>query len=154
MNSSPARLVAIGLLGVALVGCAPMSSVEPSPATDEAVAWREPAAYEATIEVECGERDAAYGKWRVAVRNGGVVDAVPLNERAELTAGIESVPGPPTIGEVLAEAHSADAEGAESVIIEQGPDGVPLSVEVDYELDVEDDEACWTISDFVEESDA
>lgn len=150
MKCSREPVMAAALLAMGLAGCATSSDSGPTRLDAGAVEWREPAAYEATIQVDCGERDAAYGQWRVTVNNGAIVEATALDERAELTASIESAPRPPTVGEVLAAAAAADADGAESVVIERGPDGIPLRVEVDYQLEAVDDEACWTISDLVE----
>jgi len=110
--------------------------------------WIEPASYEYDLHSDCGERNLI-GSFRITVLDGKVVDVVGGDERAavvvdepELRAAV------PTLAELLDEARTAAASGADVVSVDTNgePDGRPGLIEIDYDTNAIDDEACYLIT--------
>ena len=109
--------------------------------------WQAPDAYVFTVESSCGER-SLIGKFRVVVEDGSVVEAEGLDEPGR--ALFEHGPGDevPTLSELLDEAAAAQEEGADVVEVEVTDEGRPTEINIDWETDATDDEACYEITGY------
>lgn len=130
------------------------SAAEPTPATSSpassaAAEWREPTTYSFTLESQCGERNLI-GRCHIAVENGVVVGVVGLDDPGRrFVAG--SIGEVPTLADLLGRVAEARSDGADEVSMSTDPaDGHPVSVEIDWQTSVTDDEECYTISDFAQ----
>ncbi len=86
--------------------------------------WQAPDAYEFTVDSACGER-ALIGRFHVVVEDGSVVEAEGLDDAA-----------------------IAKAEGAEIVEVQATEDGRPSAIDINWDTDAIDDEACYRITDY------
>jgi hypothetical protein len=140
-----ARLTpALLLAAVALTGCG--DEAEPTanvPVPD----WQPPNRYTYTLENRCGER-ALIGKWRIVVADGEVVDAEGLDEAGRALLDHGHAHEIPTIPEVLDEAVRAREHGADIVDVSTDDHGRPTHVDIDWDVNADDDESCFRISDY------
>ncbi|MEP7378791.1 MAG: DUF6174 domain-containing protein [Chloroflexota bacterium] len=136
-----------GTLGATVVATPVPSAVPtPVPITSVSVEWQEPPAYSFTLSAQCGER-ALIGLFHVEVENGKTVVAQGL-EGYYATHPIDPR-GVPTLGDLLAIAARARAQGAAAVSVELDPaDGHPLSVSIDRIANAIDDEECYEVTDY------
>ena len=143
-------------LMLAVAACSstgPTASLSPSSSSDVGQ-WHEPTAYSFTLDSSCGERDLL-GVFRVEVQSGMVVSVEGLDEAGRRYVTSRSsdgriVGGVPTLAGLLDEARGARADGADVVLVSYDPtDGYPVSIDIDWAAEAIDDEACYSISDFV-----
>jgi len=112
--------------------------------------WDEPAMYEYELQSDCGER-TLIGSYRITVTDGEVTDVVAGDDAAAVVvADPVARTAVLTLGELLREAREAEASGADLVDIETdgGADGRPVRIEIDYDRDATDDEACYRVTAF------
>ncbi len=140
------------ILLTAAAGCAgPAATPAGAPATppaSSAPAWTEPANYRFTFESSCGEQ-ALIGRFRVDVANGVVDRTQGLDEAGKRAVMLRIANLVPTLGQMVADAEQARADGAHEVVIERDPaDGHPVAIRIDQDRNAVDDETCFTISDY------
>lgn len=131
------------LIATALVAC---GTTTQRPLTAE---WSAPERYEFVVESSCGER-GFLGRYHVVVEDGEVSDATGHDDPAQrLLADEERRNQVPTLSELLNEAQDARAEGADVVEVTfDESDGHPSAIEIDWDANAIDDEACYAISDY------
>lgn len=85
---------------------------------------------------------------RIVVENGSVVEAEGLDEsgRALFEHGFED--DVPTLAELLEQAAAAEAEEADIVEVESTDEGRPTAIDIDWDSNATDDEACYRIIDY------
>jgi len=128
---------------------APATSSAPSTSPSAAAEWEEPAAYSFTLESRCGERNLI-GRFAVEVENGEVIAVEGLDEQGRTAATVVQPSDIPTLADLLALVAEAQSDGADKVTLATNPtDGHPISVEIDWQANADDDEECYQISDFV-----
>lgn len=111
--------------------------------------WREPASYAFTLESACGERDLI-GTFRITVVDGMVAAAEGRDEPGQRLLRQRMPHTLPTIAGLLNEARQAQRDGADVVETQvDAADGHPTKITIDHLRDAMDDEACYTISEFV-----
>lgn len=138
-QSAPGLIVLL-----ALAGCGNPGTSNSSQASD-IPSWQAPDAYEFTLDSSCGER-SLIGKFRVVVENGSVVEAKGLDEsgRALFEHGFED--DVPTLTELLDQAATAEAEEADIVEVEATDEGRPTAIDIDWDSNATNDEACYRIT--------
>jgi len=137
------------ILLMAAAGCAGQPTGTPTavPSSPAPPAWTEPAAYRFTFESSCGEQPLI-GRFRVDVA-GGVVDRTRgLDQAGKRALMLRIANLVPTLGQMVADAEQARADGAEVVVERDPADGHPVAVRVDRDRTATDDETCYTISDY------
>lgn len=111
--------------------------------------WTAPAEYEFVLESSCGERDFL-GRYHIVVEGEQVTEASGLDGYAtRLLSSDEHRDLVPTLSELLREVKDAEAQGAdvaETTFDES--DGHPVTIEIDWDTDATDDEACYRVSQF------
>ena len=141
-----------------LAGCTPTSphaipGAESSPtveiaSTPEPAEWTAPASYSFELKSSCGERNLI-GRFHVVVTDGET-RARALDERARAFMRYEDdFGGVPSIEELLmevAEARKQDAHVAEVAFDQR--DENPARIDIDYNEEAIDDEACYVINDY------
>ena len=149
--------VAVLLLAVVLLSCSTQrpeptasnpllgpsdSAASPSPSPSPAAVWDEPPAYEFVLDKPCGWLNFP-GPFRVSVLNGSVVEVDPLGDYDE---GGRTFP---TLAEILEIAEAARKAGADVVELTLDPsDAHPVSLEIDGDTAMFDDEHCYEISQY------
>jgi hypothetical protein len=135
------------VLAAAVGGCGGSSGPGvPSPIGS---AWTEPTAYRFVLQSSCGEQ-GLIGRFRIAVRDGRVSDAVGLDEPGQRAVQIRDGGLIPTLGGLLELARTARRDGADVVRTTFDPtDGHPTAIELDDSTRSVDDESCFVISDYV-----
>lgn len=158
-------MVRSAVLVVALVvsGCspAPLPSEEPtpvastmqtpsaSPQVSMTSEWAEPADYSFTLDSRCGER-VLIGRFHVEVENGAVVSVEGIDEQAESVSAFIEPEMVPTLSEMLERVAEARRMNASEVTLTTDPvDGHPVSVKIDWEANMIDEEECCEVSEFV-----
>lgn len=113
--------------------------------------WEPPDRYGFVLESSCGER-SLNGRFHVVVREGQVrARALDRSARAFLRYADDTGEDVPALEDLRKEAATASAEGADMVELKADPDdGHPTSIDIDYDEDAIDDEACYVISDYRE----
>ncbi len=110
--------------------------------------WDVPESYEFKVKSSCGER-SLIGLFRIVVQNGYVAEAEGLDEsgKALFKSGLgESIP---TLEGLLEEAVEAQQVNADVLQVEFDPsDGHPTRINIDYNKDATDDEACYVITEY------
>lgn len=136
-----AKSVPVLVLLLTLAGCGNPEEASSIPS------WQAPDAYEFTLGSSCGER-ALIGEFRVTVENGSVVEAEGLNEsgQAMLEHGFDDEV--PTLSELLDRAANASEQGADVVEVQATDDGRPTEIDIDWDTNAIDDEACYQITDY------
>jgi hypothetical protein len=115
----------------------------------DAETWQEPASYAFTLASACGERDLI-GTFRLTVVDGMVTAAEGGDEPGRRLLLQRQPHLLPTLAGLLNEARQAQRDGADVVETLVDPaDGHPTKISIDYDRDAMDDEACYTISDYV-----
>lgn len=111
--------------------------------------WTAPAEYEFVLESTCGERDFL-GRYHVVVEGDRVMEADGLDDYAtRLLSSDEHRELVPTLSELLREVGDARAQGADvAKVIFDESDGHPVAIEIDWDTDAMDDEACYRVSQF------
>lgn len=134
----PTQSAAVLILLIALAGCG-------SPRASNVPSWQAPDGYEFTLDSSCGER-SLIGKFRVVVENGSVAEAEGLDEsgRALFEHGFGD--DVPTLSELLDQAATAEEEGADVVEVEATDEGRPTAIDIDWDSNATDDEACYRIT--------
>lgn len=144
-------IVSAAVLSLTGAACG-ASEVPDTPDASTDVTWEEPARYEFTLDSSCGER-WLLGRFRVTVKDGEVAEVEGLDEQARGVVsderGRESVQ---TLAQLLDEAAVARQEGADVVEVEMSDDGHPRRIDVDWDEDAIDDEACYVVSDYSSEA--
>ena len=137
------------ILVVAAAGCANQPAGNAGGATaPSAPAWTEPADYKFSFESSCGEQ-ALIGRFRVDVANGVVDRTQGLDEAGKRAVMLRIANLVPTLGQMVADAEQARADGAHEVVVERDPaDGHPVAIRIDQDRNAVDDETCFTISDY------
>ena len=112
--------------------------------------WREgrPVEYSFILDSGCGER-SLIGRFAVTVRSNRVADVEALDEsaRSVLERGWPGIV--PTLDALLRELDDARRAGADVADAEFDPDdGHVTAVDLDYDADATDDEACYRISGY------
>lgn len=125
---------------------------QPPPATISSTGrpleWTEPNNYTYVLESRCGER-ALIGIFEVTVEGHEVQDVVALDEDAAAMLEHSGTDPAPTIGELITRLQTATQNGADRVHLEvDADDGHPAMIEIDFDTNAIDDEACYTITDF------
>jgi len=111
--------------------------------------WLEPDSYAFTLESACGERDLI-GTFRLTVVDGMVTAAEGRDEPGRRLLAQRKPHLMPTLTGLLNEARQAQRDGADVVETQVDPaDGYPTKITIDHDRAALDDEACYTISDFV-----
>ena len=128
-------------------GPAPASAPASASASASAPAWTEPANYRFTLESSCGEQPLT-GRFRVDVADGVVDRARGLDEAGKRALMLRIAQLVPTLGQMVADAEQARADGAEVAVERDPADGRPVAIRVDRDRNAADDETCYTISDY------
>lgn len=119
-----------------------------SPAASTTSEWIEPADYSFTLDSRCGER-VLIGRFRIEVENRAVVSVEALDEQARSVAAFIEPEAVPTLAEMLERVAEAHRENASEVTLSTDPaDGHPVSVKIDWQATMIDEEECYEISDF------
>jgi Family of unknown function (DUF6174) len=140
-------LALVASAALTLTGCA-VASGGTTPRADDGT-WREPGSYAFTLESACGERDLI-GTFRLTVLDGMVTAAEGRDEPGRRLVARRMPHLMPTLVGLLNEARQAQRDGADVVETQVDPaDGHPTKITIDADRDAMDDEACYTISDFV-----
>jgi len=135
-----------------VAGVTPQSLASPSASTSISTAWTEPADYSFTVDSRCGER-VLIGRFPVTVENRAVVGVEGRDEQGRGVAATIEPEAVPTLAEMLGLVAEAQRENASEVTLSTDPaDGHPLSVKIDWQANVIDDEDCYEISDFASAS--
>jgi len=157
------RLAANGVITAAgavlltlLASCGATPSAEsmptaPEPDASQRAQWEDtrPADYSFVLESRCGER-SLIGRFAVTVRGGKVTRAVGLDQSARAMLRSSGPADVPTIDALLVELDDARAADADrSDVVFDATDGVLASIDIDYNVDAVDDEACYRISDYI-----
>jgi len=108
--------------------------------------WTEPPNYRFVVRSSCGEI-SFIGRYRVTVRDHVAVEAVDLRGGGEKPVDEDFLIFVPTLAGLIEQFETAQADHADVARIER-VDGVPALIEIDYESNVIDDEACYEISEF------
>lgn len=137
------------LPGIALLlaGCGGSTGAGVTAPASNVPNWSEPAAYQYALDSDCGERDLL-GRYLITVTDGRVTDIEAGDQRAELIISDDELRSlVPTLGELLEEAQAAEESGADVVHVETDgdPAGRPGFIEIDYDTDADDDEACYSV---------
>jgi hypothetical protein len=104
--------------------------------------WAAPDRYEYVVTSSCGER-SFLGTYAITVERRSGVRSTARNGSIDLQGEI------PSIEDLLAEAAAARESGADEVTVETDPaDGHPTLIQIDYETDAIDDEACYEITEY------
>lgn len=136
------------ILLTAAAGCAGPAETPAATPASSAPAWTEPANYRFTFESSCGEQ-ALIGRFRVDVANGVVDRTQGLDEAGKRAVMLRIADLVPTLGQMVADAEQARADGAHEVAVERDPaDGHPVAIRIDQDRNAVDDETCFTISDY------
>jgi hypothetical protein len=139
------------VLLMAAAGCAPgatpAAGPAPASAPASAPAWTEPANYRFTLESSCGEQPLT-GRFRVDVADGVVDRTQGLDEAGKRALMLRIAQLVPTLGQMVADAEQARADGAEVTVERDPADGHPVAIRVDRDRNAADDETCYTISDY------
>jgi len=140
----PTQSAPVLILLIALAGCGDPGASNSSEASN-IPSWQAPDAYEFALDSSCGER-SLIGKFRVVVENGSVVEADGLDEsgRALFEHGAED--DVPTLSKLLDQAATAEEEGADVVEVEATDEGRPTAIDIDWDSNADDDEACYRIT--------
>jgi hypothetical protein len=143
-SMKPTQSAPVLILLIALAGCGDPGASNSSEASN-IPSWQAPDAYEFTLDSSCGER-SLIGKFRVVVENGSVVEAEGLDEsgRALFEHGAED--DVPTLSKLLDQAATAEEEGADVVEVEATDEGRPTAIDIDWDSNAIDDEACYRIT--------
>ncbi len=139
-------------LTLALVLAACGSPGEPggasrAPQEQSRVNWDVPESYTFTLDSSCGER-ALIGRFKITVADGAVEAVEGLDEsgRSMLDHGFDDEI--PTLTELLEEAETARSEGADAVEVDRVSDGHPTRIDIDWDTNAVDDEACYRITEY------
>lgn len=135
-----AKSVPVLILLLTLAGCAD-SDVSSTPS------WQAPDAYEFTLDSSCGER-ALIGKFRVVVESGSVVEAEGLDESGRAVFDHGFGDEVPTLSGLLDRAADAEEQGADVVEVQATDDGRPTEIDIDWDANAIDDEACYQITGY------
>lgn len=135
--------IALGLSGV--VACstdADTANDEPpsSTVTSEETPAAIPGSYRYVIESSCGER-GFLGRYRVVVRDGGVVSVKNLNDDYPYQPDFAEVP---TLAGLVEKAESAEPQAVVDLVLDES--GLPRSLEIDHVPNAIDDEECYEVS--------
>lgn len=123
-----------------IVGCSSTEDSEPSEP------WIEAASYTYSVNSACGER-VFLGTFDITVKDHVVVDAVAVDSNAQVVLSLSGMGEIPTLDDLVAEYREAVAADADTATIESAPgDGHPTRLNIDYDTDAVDDEACYTIT--------
>lgn len=144
------------LLAVAMTACngndpAPRLSQQPS----NAPVWTSPDTYEFDLKSSCGERNLI-GRFHIVVENGRLnsVKGLGGSDKSLVEFLLESH-DIPTLEELLAEADEARRTEADVVEVSLDPsDGHPTQIDIDYNRNAIDDEACYSITHYNEDPSA
>lgn len=140
-----AKAVPFLVLLLTLSGCSNSEEASSIPS------WPAPDAYEFTLDSSCGER-ALIGEFRVVVEGGSVVEVEGLDESARAmleNRSSDAVPDAvPTLSELLDQAADASEQGADAVEVQSNDDGRPTEIDIDWDTNAIDDEACYEITDY------
>lgn len=154
---------AVVLAGAWLAGCAPATqgdvpSDAPRSATGlDAETWDAPDDYSFVLHSRCGERDGL-GRYAIVVEGGEVTEVdAPHWARVGREGGrigfvSDVAGGAPTLPELVAEAAAAEAAGADVAELNTDEDGRPTRLDIDWDEEALDDEACFIVSDYVSPS--
>jgi Family of unknown function (DUF6174) len=133
---------------MAAAGCA---GQEASPSAGAAPrsppAWTEPAGYKFSFASSCGEQ-ALIGRFRATVSGGTVTETEGLDEAGKRALMLRIADLVPSLGQMVADAEQARADGADVAIERDPADGHPTAIRVDPDPNGVDDETCYTISDY------
>ena len=102
--------------------------------------------YSYTVDAGCGERSGLVGLYRVRVVDGEVERMWSLSGD-----GGSGLTDAPTLDQLVEEAESAEADGADEVSVTTSPQGYPQRIMIDQIANAIDDEVCYTVSDVVRE---
>jgi len=108
--------------------------------------WTEPPKYSFTLTSSCGERPLL-GKFQATVAQGKIVKVRGLDDSARRAVMLRLAELVPTMGQMEAQAETARNQGGE-VKITRAADKHPTRIDIDWEPDAVDDEACYTIEDY------
>ena len=152
------------VLALALLsGCTPTSQQavrgpETSPSveiasTPEPPEWTAPASYSFELKSSCGERNLI-GRFHVVVTDDET-RARALDERARTFMRYEDdFGGVPSLEELLTEVSEARKQDADVAEVAFDPSGrYPARIDIDYNKEALDDEACYTITHYRERID-
>jgi hypothetical protein len=90
------------------------------------------------------------GRYHIVVQDGQVTDVTGLDDYAKrMLTSEEYRASVPDLSAVLQEARVAQAEGADvaDVAFDEA-DGHPVTVEIDWDANATDDEACYRVSQY------
>jgi Family of unknown function (DUF6174) len=108
--------------------------------------WSAPDNYEFELYSSCGER-TLIGRFHIVVEDGRVIDARALDERARTLFRVGLRSEIPTLEELLEEVAEARRSNADlAKVTTDSSDGHPTLIEIDYNEQAIDDEACYEIS--------
>lgn len=123
----------------------------PSNAATEShiAAWEAPDYYRFDLASSCGER-SLLGAFRLTVEDGVISRLEPLDDQAQrIVQDPELREDVPTLTGLLDQARIAQDQGADVVeVIADPPDGRPTAINIDWNLNATDDEACYAVSNY------
>lgn len=157
MSNRQAYAVAVGV-ALLLCGCgtatdaggptaqsAVQTAAAPASTPTARPAWQPAEDYQFKFRSFCGERNLI-GRFSVRVEDGDVVQARGLDDGA--VRYIERGEVVPTLADLLAQAETAEADGADLVEVAYSDEGPPASINIDWMREAIDDEACYEISEY------
>lgn len=112
-------------------------------------AWQAPDHYGFDLVSSCGER-SLLGDFRITVEDGAISHLEALDEQAQrIVDDPELRETVPTLSGLLDEARAAQDQGADVVEVTVDPaDGHPTAINIDWQLNATDDEACYAVSNY------
>jgi len=129
----------------ALGGCAEQDVGTSPQATP---GWQEPARYSFVLDSRCGEQQLI-GKFQVSVVDGTVTATRGLDETASNALRGAQPDLVPTLGQLVEQVNEARRSGAEVADIDVDLDDAhPVRITIDPHKNTNDDESCFTISDY------
>lgn len=138
--TGPALPVVLAVMAVGAVVSACSSD------SDKSTEWVEPDSYAFTLSSWCGE-STPMGMFGLRVDDGAVIGVIGHDESGLHWANELELDAFPTIGALLDEAADAEASGADVVdVVTLAPGGPPERIDIDYDTELTDAEACYEIS--------
>lgn len=158
-NAQTAEFYETSFIGQPSGGEAPSETVtspaEPSPSAEShsqtvgEEEWREPEDYRFRLQSSCGER-AFLGRFRIKVEDHTVVHVTGLDRMGRHYVDSHGHEEVPTLKSLMDSVEDAQQRGADVATAEYGPpDGQPVRAMIDASAEVDDDEQCYVVDDYI-----
>ena len=134
------------VLLVAAAGCARDAESVGAPEPASPVVWTEPDAYKFTFRSSCGEQPLL-GTFAATVEDGAVTGTEGVDEAGRRALMLRIANIVPTLGDMVEEARSMEAQGGIGEVVYDPADGHPVSIKVDQPNSI-DEEACYEILEY------